>query len=70
MRVIVNGKPRETGAATLAGLLAEFLQSLGAPSDARVATALNGEFAPKGKRAVTLLNDGDRIEIVAPMQGG
>ena len=70
MRVILNGKPRETEAGTLAGLLAEFLRAIGAPPDARVATALNGEFAPKGQRANLALNDGDQIEIVAPMQGG
>jgi sulfur carrier protein len=70
MRVILNGKPRETEAVTLASLLAEFLQAIGAPPDARVATALNGEFAPKGLRAGLKLNDGDQIEIVAPMQGG
>ncbi len=70
MRVIVNGKPRETAALTLAALLAEFLQGVGAPADARVATALNGAFAPKGLRAGLKLNDGDQIEIVTPMQGG
>ena len=70
MRVIVNGKPRETDARTLAGLLAEFLISIKAPPDARVATALNGAFAPKGQRAATPLHDGDQIEIVVPMQGG
>jgi sulfur carrier protein len=36
----------------------------------RVATALNGEFAPKGLRPTLKLNDGDQVEIVAPMQGG
>ena len=35
-----------------------------------VATALNGEFVPKRERAETPLHEGDRIEIVAPRQGG
>jgi len=39
-------------------------------SGAVVATALNGEFVPARQRAATKLTDGDRIEIVAPRQGG
>ena len=70
MRVILNGKPRETEATCLADLLAEFLVGIKAPPDARVATALNGAFAPKGQRASTPLQEGDQIEIVVPMQGG
>ena len=39
-------------------------------SDANVATALNGEFVPARVREAIRLKDGDRIEIVAPRQGG
>lgn len=35
-----------------------------------VAVAINNEFAPKTSYATTIINDGDAIEIVAPMQGG
>jgi sulfur carrier protein len=35
-----------------------------------VATALNGEFIATSVRAATVLAEGDRVEIVAPMQGG
>ena len=38
--------------------------------EAKVATALNGEFVPARARAATPLKEGDRIEIVAPRQGG
>ena len=38
--------------------------------DATVATALNGEFVPARARGATPVKDGDRIEIVAPRQGG
>jgi sulfur carrier protein len=38
--------------------------------DAIVATALNGEFVPVGSRAGVQLKDGDRLEVLAPMQGG
>ena len=65
MRLTVNGEPRELAAANLA----EALIALDF-ADAIVATALNGEFVPKRKRAATPLAEGDRIEIVAPRQGG
>ena len=65
MRIEVNGEPQEFGARSLAEAVAE----LGL-AEAVVATALNGEFVPRGERAGTPLNEGDRIEIVAPMKGG
>lgn len=65
MRIIVNGDSRETAALDLASALAE----LGL-ADAVVATALNGEFVPAGARDGMPLADGDRLEVLAPMQGG
>jgi sulfur carrier protein len=65
MRLVVNGESRDVPAVTLA----EALQSLDL-AEAKVATALNGEFVPARARAATLVKDGDRIEIVAPRQGG
>jgi sulfur carrier protein len=65
MKLVVNGEPQDVPAATLA----EALQSL-EYGQAKVATALNGEFVPARAREITPLNDGDRIEIVAPRQGG
>jgi sulfur carrier protein len=65
MRLVVNGEPQEVPAATLA----DALQSLDL-AEAKVATALNGEFVPARSRASTPVKDGDRIEIVAPRQGG
>ena len=63
--VLVNGETVETRSATLAELIAE----RGFP-EAAVATALNGEFVPRGARTATRLAADDRIEIVAPRQGG
>lgn len=63
--VLVNGEPRTTGAATLAHLIAE-----AGYGEARVATAVNGDFVPVRARAATTLKSGDHIEIVAPRQGG
>ncbi len=64
MQIIVNGAAREVAAAILAEALAE-LDFGGA-----IATALNGEFVPAAARAATALAEGDRLEVVAPMQGG
>ena len=65
MRLVVNGEPQDVPAATLADAL-ESLEF----AEAKVATALNGEFVPARARAATPVKDGDRIEIVAPRQGG
>ncbi len=63
--LFVNGEARAIEAATLAQVL-EALDF----TDAQVATALNGEFVPARARAATPVKDGDRIEILAPRQGG
>jgi sulfur carrier protein len=65
MRLVVNGELQEVPAATLADAL-ESLEF----AEAKVATALNGEFVPARARAATPVKDGDRVEIVAPRQGG
>ncbi len=65
MKLVVNGELQEIPAATLA----EALQSLDL-AEAKVATALNGEFVAARARAATPVKDGDRIEILAPRQGG
>jgi sulfur carrier protein len=63
--IILNGERVETAAPTLAALVASqgFAQTA-------VATAVNGAFVPREARAATLLAGGDRVEIVAPRQGG
>lgn len=65
MTITINGQEQEVGADTLAGLVA----SLGLDG-ATIATALNGSFVAKAKRDRVALQPGDRIEILAPMQGG
>lgn len=65
MRIIVNGDTREVAAPVLAEVLAEL-----GYAGAVVATAVNEAFVPAGARAQTTLADGDRLEILAPMQGG
>jgi len=36
----------------------------------KIAVAHNGTFVARGSYADTAIEDGDMIEIVAPMQGG
>ncbi len=65
MKILVNGVEQDIAAQTLEGALERLDYG-----DAKVATALNGDFVPARKRAETPLRDGDRIEIVSPRQGG
>jgi len=65
MKLIVNGVERDLSAENLCGVLAALELS-----DAKVATAVNGEFVSVRARQQTSVRDGDRIEIVAPRQGG
>ncbi len=64
MRVRLNGEEIESQAASLAELLKE--RGFGP----HVATARNGDFIPAGLRGATALAEGDRLEVLAPMQGG
>jgi len=65
MRIYLNGDQREIEPGTLALALA----ALGYAGK-KVATAVNGRFVPAPARIGTTLNDGDKVEVVAPMQGG
>lgn len=63
--LVVNGEGRVVAATTLAQVLIWLDYG-----EAKVATALNGEFVPARLREATPVKDGDRIEILAPRQGG
>ena len=65
MQIIVNTHQHEIAGPTLAAALCE----LGFTSPA-IATALNGRFVPRDARESTVLAAGDRLEVLAPMQGG
>lgn len=75
MQIVVNGQPRDCTPANLAELWrAETRDSDG--EDSRInqprgyAIALNGAIVRRDAWARTLVNEGDRIEIVRAMQGG
>jgi sulfur carrier protein len=65
MKLTVNGDPHEVRSATLDALLVE----LGYGGRV-VATAVNEDFVPRAARAARAITPGDRVEIVAPTQGG
>ena len=65
MRIDLNGVATTTAASTLAVLIEE--RGLDANS---VATALDGLFVARAARGATVLNEGVKIEILEPMQGG
>jgi len=65
MNILVNGVPTDMKSAELESALI----MLGY-ADATVATAINGDFVPLSLRINTVLIEGDKLEILAPMQGG
>lgn len=65
MKIMVNGVATEVQATRLS----QILEELG-HGGAKVATAVNEDFVPAGLRDSTQIAAGDRIEIVAPRQGG
>jgi sulfur carrier protein len=65
MNVLINQEPRELPEGAT---LADALQLWQPP--AVFATAVNLQFVPRSAYAQHRLNDGDRIEIIAPVTGG
>jgi sulfur carrier protein len=65
MKITVNEEALEVEAGTLQLALNEL-----GYGDAAVATAVNGQFVPASLRERREISEGDRIEILAPMQGG
>ncbi|MEP5762387.1 MAG: sulfur carrier protein ThiS [Litoreibacter sp.] len=65
MKLQLNGTSIDAHVTTLADLLVA--NGFG---DAKVATAVNGEFVPAAARTEQILNAGDAVEVLAPMQGG
>lgn len=65
MKLQLNGASIDAQVSKLADLLDA--EGFG---EAKVATAVNGEFVPAAARADWILNAGDAVEVLAPMQGG
>ncbi|GAA4660000.1 sulfur carrier protein ThiS [Bartonella pachyuromydis] len=65
MQIFVNGESVQTQVITLNLLLEE----LGYEGN-WLATAVNAEVVPVSERNQFVLHEGDKIEILSPMQGG
>ena len=65
MNITLNGAAAEVTAKRLDALLDEL-----GYSGKTVATAVNGDFVAREARGGITLTEGDRLEVVAPMQGG
>jgi thiamine biosynthesis protein ThiS len=65
MRLIVNGEDHNIEAATLADVLT-LLEYEGG----WLATAVNGELVHREDRSGHGVREGDRIEVLTPLQGG
>ena len=63
--ILVNSTPVLCQSDNLAALLIEL-----GDENAVVAPAVNGEFVAQHSRGTSLLKTGDKVEILAPMQGG
>ena len=64
MKIDINGKAHDVRGP----MLADALEELG--YDGKIATAVNEAFVAKTQRAAYVLKAGDRVEVVAPKQGG
>lgn len=65
MKITVNAKPHEVAGVTLSAALSEL--DFDSPT---IATTVNGSFVPRSERMDMALKDGDRLEVLSPMQGG
>lgn len=65
MQIFVNGDACQVQAPSLAGVLDEL-----GYGGRLVATAVNGDFVAAVARTQCQLVEGDRLEIIAPIQGG
>ncbi|MCC9000202.1 MAG: sulfur carrier protein ThiS [Candidatus Contendobacter sp.] len=66
MLIEVNGEKKELDSPHLLADAINHWGYAGAP----IAVAHNDEFVPRTRYATLQLQDGDRLEIVSPMQGG
>lgn len=61
----LNGNATQTSAQTLADLLSEMNMD-----NESFAIAINQQFVPKENYAHQIIDHGDTIEVLSPMQGG
>jgi len=67
VNVLINGDARE---APSAATLDELIKSLGLNGAEHLAVAINDAVVPRSAYLNTIINDGDRIEIIQAVGGG
>lgn len=66
IQVKLNGEPRELpDGATMSEAVTELKAAT-----TGVAAAINGDVVPRGAWTLTILHDGDQVEVVTAVQGG
>jgi sulfur carrier protein len=66
IEITVNGESHRLDSSLPVSQLLDRLELTGK----RLAVELNGEIVPRSQHAATLLNDGDKLEIVVAVGGG
>jgi len=66
MKITINGQPKSFEAPLNLYDVLEQEEVIGM----MIAVAQNGTFVPKSAYETTIIENGDALEIVAPMQGG
>lgn len=66
MRITLNGEPMGAPEGVSVHALLAGLEL----HRAMVAVAINGAFVPRSQHETHVLQEGDAVELVAPMQGG
>jgi sulfur carrier protein len=68
MRIVLNGEPRELSADATVD---DAVEAAGAPaSRGGLAVAVDGEVVPRAEWRTTKLVEGQRVEVLAAVQGG
>jgi thiamine biosynthesis protein ThiS len=70
MKIILNGKPLEIEAGTTVAMLVLRLSGETGRDPRGIAVERNLEIVPKSEQALTVLAEGDRIELVQFVGGG
>ncbi len=65
LTININGETQAVNSSVLAELISEL-----GYSGNQFAIAVNGEFVPKSTYTEFFLNQGDKVDIVAPIAGG
>ncbi|HRJ01227.1 MAG TPA: sulfur carrier protein ThiS [Hyphomonas sp.] len=70
MKIMLNGEPLEIAAGTTVAMLVQRLSQETGRDPRGIAVERNREIVPKSEHAMTVLEDGDRLELVQFVGGG